>query len=406
VTPRPTEAGRVAAAPAERAASAGRSRRGGKLRASTRRSVVAAASVASAAWLAALPAAPAHGAGLDAPPAHSAGVPRGSAQGARLDAAPAHDALVPAGVSLPADEAPHHDPIEWWYFNGHLQGRDAAGQLRSYGFEYVTFQFIGLGKPVYLGDLAVTDLTTKSFHYGVNEASYPVPAEHDAFSLHTGSWTMSGGSGKDILAAGLPGYDLHLQLRENEPAVLHGHDGVVNLGPLGTSYYYSWASLLTSGTIDDHGAKIAVTGLSWMDHEWGEIDFTSGAGWDWFSVQLTDGEQFMLDFLRDSAGKVVQTLGTQSDAAGSVALRQGSFSERATGSWKSPHTGYSYDSGWQLGLPGGHLTVTPDLLDQELDVAKIQGSSYWEGDCTISGVIDGKAVSGVGYTELDPPGQL
>jgi hypothetical protein len=59
-----------------------------------------------------------------------------------------------------------------------------------------------------------------------------------------------------------------------------------------------------------------------------------------------------------------------------------------------------------LTLPAGHLRVTPDLVDQELDLRAEQGNAYWEGDSSISGVLDGKPVSGVGYTEINPPGQI
>src|ERR1700677_2164447 len=157
-----------------------------------------------------------------------------------------------AGVAVPQDEAPHNAPDEWWYFSGHLQGIDAAGHVHSYGFEYVTFQYLGIApEPVYFGDFSLTDLTRGTFQYGVQEDSYPVPATHDSFALHTGPWSMSGGFGSDTLHATLPGYALDLRLQTTEPPVLHGDDGVIPFGPFGTSYYYSWTSLLSGGTIVD-----------------------------------------------------------------------------------------------------------------------------------------------------------
>jgi predicted secreted hydrolase len=310
-----------------------------------------------------------------------------------------------AGVRLPQDEAPHHDPVEWWYFSGHLQGRDAAGHVHSYGFEYVTFQFLGITpEPVYFGDLAVTDLTRHVFRYAGHQDSYPVPATRDSFSLHTGDWSMSGGSGRDVLQADLPGYALDLRLQTTEPAVLHGDDGVIPYGPFGSSYYYSWTSLLTSGTVIDHGITVKVTGLSWMDHQWGSINLASGAGWDWFSMQLSGGQQYMLYFIRDKSGQIVQALGTRVGHGGQVThLTAASISERATGSWTSPATKITYGSGWQVSVPGGQLTVTPDLLDQEVDLLSTQMLAYWEGDVSIRGQIDGSPVTGVGYTEIAPP---
>jgi predicted secreted hydrolase len=310
-----------------------------------------------------------------------------------------------AGVRLPQDEAPHHDPVEWWYFSGHLQGTDPAGHVHRYGFEYVTFQFLGITpKPLYFGDLSVTDLTRQVFRYAGREDSYPVPATRDSFALHTGGWSMSGGSGRDVLDAGLPGYSLDLKLATTEPAVLHGDDGVIPYGPFGSSYYYSWTSLLTSGLVIDHGVPVRVTGLSWMDHQWGSFNLANGAGWDWFSMQLSGGRQYMLYFIRDKSGRIVQALGTQVGPGGRVThLTAASVAERATGSWTSPATGITYGSGWQVTVPGGQLTITPDLLDQEVDLVSTQMLAYWEGDVSIRGQLDGSPVSGVGYTEIVHP---
>jgi predicted secreted hydrolase len=309
------------------------------------------------------------------------------------------------GVQLPQDEAPHQDPVEWWYFNGHLQGVDASGHEHRYGFEYVTFQYLGLAPaPVYFGNFAITDLTRGMFQYGVEEDSYPVPTTVDSFSLRTGDWTMSGGSGHDQLHADIPGYTLDLRLQATEPPVLHGDDGIVSMGPIGTSYYYSWTSLSARGTIVDHGLPVRVVGMSWMDHQWGALDLTSGAGWDWFSIQLSDHQQYMLFFIRSATGQIVETFGTRVGPGGRVQhLDSGAIAEQATGSWQSPVTGITYGSGWQVSVPGGQLDVTPDLTDQELDLLSSQGVAYWEGDVSVQGEVYGQRVDGVGYTELNPP---
>jgi predicted secreted hydrolase len=312
--------------------------------------------------------------------------------------------MVSAGpnVHLPGDEAPHHDPVEWWYFNGHLSGTGPGGQVRCFGFEYVTFQFLGLTPlPAYVGNFAVTDLARRSFSYGSQLASYRVPVSVGHFSFRTGPWSMAGGSGKDTLQASLPGYQVHLRLVATEPAVLEGDDGEVSMGGFGSSKYYSWTSLATTGTLVDHGVTMTVSGLSWMDHQWGTMDLYSGAGWDWFSVQLTDGQQYMLYFIRNRQGQVVSRFGARVSHDGRT-TRLAAVSEKVTGHWRSPATGVTYSSGWQLSVPDGHLEVTPDLLDQEVDLRSTQGNAYWEGDVSVSGTVAGSPVSGVGYTEINP----
>jgi predicted secreted hydrolase len=313
----------------------------------------------------------------------------------------------PQSVSLPKDEAPHSAPVEWWYFSGHLSGKDAKGVVHSYGYEYVIFQILGLGpSPDYLADLSVTDLTSKTFQFAGKEASYSVPKTPDRFALHAGGWTMSGGSGSDTLQAATPDDSLNLALRTNEPAVLEGNKcGYISLAPLGSSYYYSWTSLATAGTLVDHGVKLKVTGTSWMDHQWGPINLDSGGGWDWFSMQLSNGQQYMLFFIKNKKGQIVDTAGTRvADGGKDVTyLTAADIRERPTGSWTSPATHIKYGSGWNVTVPGGQLTVSPDLRDQEVDLLD-QGLVYWEGDVTINGKIGGATVSGDGYTELNPPG--
>lgn len=336
-----------------------------------------------------------------------------AATSAAAGAAPAATGTVPGcvrSVSLPKDEAPHSAPVEWWYFSGHLSGKDSKGHVHAYGYEYVIFQLLGVAaKPLYLGDLSLTDLTSKTFHFAAEQDSYSIPKTADSFALHAGSWTMSGASGHDTLKASMPGYRLDLGLRTNEPAVAEENKcGYFSLASLGSSYYYSWTSLATAGTIVDHGVTLKVTGTSWMDHQWGPITLGSGGGWDWFSMQLTNGQQYMLYFIRNKKGQIVETGGGGTRVARRgkdiTYLTAASIGEKATGSWTSPATGITYGSGWKVTVPGGQLTVTPDVRDQEVDLVKTDGIVYWEGDVTITGTIDGATVSGDGYTELNPPG--
>ena len=349
------------------------------------------------------------------PPSPAVARPDGTVQAGTVQAGTVRTGTVRTGtvrgcatsVSLPADEAPHSAPVEWWYFSGHLSGKDAQGHTHAYGYEYVIFQLLGFtSKPFYLADLSLTDLTRKTFQFAGAQDSYPVPKTAGRFALHAGNWTMSGGSGRDTLKAGMPDYSLDLMLRTTEPAVMEGNKcGYISLASLGSSYYYSWTSLATTGTVTDHGVTLNVTGTSWMDHQWGPIALGSG-GWDWFSMRLSDGQQYMLFFIKNKKGQIVETAGTRIAHGGKdiTYLTAASTGEKAAGSWTSPATGIKYGSGWKISVPGGWLTVTPDLRNQEVDLLKTQGSVYWEGDVAINGRIGGTAVSGDGYTELNPAG--
>ena len=59
-----------------------------------------------------------------------------------------------------------------------------------------------------------------------------------------------------------------------------------------------------SGVITSAGRTIPVTGVSWMDHEFGTSALSANAtGWDWFSIQLDNGAALMLYIIRTTDGR-------------------------------------------------------------------------------------------------------
>jgi len=153
------------------------------------------------------------------------------------------------------------------------------------------------------------------------------------------------------------------------------------------------------------GRVLPVTGLSWMDHEF----FTSGmapglAGWDWFSLQLSDGQEVMLYLLRHQDGAVdPASSGSLIDPRGGARrLKLSDFQVKATGSWTSPHTRAKYPAGWEIAIPaaGYRLRLTPTLADQEIRAPAPARVTYWEGQVKIAGEKNGVPVTGAGYAEL------
>ena len=145
---------------------------------------------------------------------------------------------------------------------------------------------------------------------------------------------------------------------------------------------------------------VEVIGESWMDHQW--YNPLGLGGWTWFSIQLSNNTQYMLYFIRNGQNQLAQVVATQVKNGRTVHLSPSSVSETAIGSWRSSVTGVTYPSGWTVRVPGGVLDVTPLQKDQELVVAASLAGAYWEGDSTVSGVIDGTPVRGVSYAEVAP----
>jgi predicted secreted hydrolase len=310
-------------------------------------------------------------------------------------------------VQLPQDEAPHRDLTEWWYYTGHFAGADAHGQQHTYGFELTVFQTLrGQLPPYYAAHYAISDLTRGQFYYAERSAfgsfaALPPPNSTSGFNLPVGDWRINGLDGHDMLHAMMDGYAIDLALADQHPRVaLHGGDGVITYGVAGFSYYYSRPLMAVSGAILDHGVTVNVTGHAWFDHQWGDFVSLAGAGWDWFSIQLSNSTQYMLYIIRDEQKRPISVVGTTIAQDGSTSeIPTGAIHISATSAWTSPHTGGVYPAGWRIELPSISLTETPELGDQEL-LTQSTGVAYWEGAVWITGAVDGHPITGEGYTEL------
>jgi len=335
-----------------------------------------------------------------------AAAPVGAADAAGpATAAPASAAV----VSLPKDEGPHpSSSMEWWYFTGHLTGTDPAGKVHQYGFELTFIRTNSLGlEPLaaaYDGQFAITDLTRGTFTSNMLAISVQPDnvLPQGGFNNTVDGWNMNGINGDNHVSAAFAdgSYAISLNLDQSTPAALHGNGGLIPYAPFGTSYYYSETNLKASGTLIDHGVPISVTGIAWQDHQWG--DFAGTGGWTWFSMQLSNGTQYMLYFLTDGSGNIVNKVGTLVNPDGStVNIPSSEMSDTPLGSWTSPTTGTTYPQNWAITVPGGQLTVNVLEANQELTVPLVN-TGYWEGDSAVSGTINGASVTGQAYAEINP----
>ena len=127
----------------------------------------------------------------------------------------------------------------------------------------------------------------------------------------TAPWQLAGANGTDrIVAALTPGeaataggsFGLTLDLRSTKPPALHDHDGFVDFGPAGSSYYYSRTRLAATGELELDGERLQVTGIAWFDHQWGDFVTVGAGGWDWFAINLDDGTDITVSLVYDAVG--------------------------------------------------------------------------------------------------------
>jgi len=323
----------------------------------------------------------------------------------------------PPELDLPRDHGAHPGTrTEWWYVTGLVD--DAGG--RRYGFQITFFrQGLAPGDPepgssilrarqIAAAHLAIADIEAGEFHHaerlrrsGGGLAGWST----DDLAVWLDDWEMhrEDTGGIEIIARDAEtGIGLELTLEAGKPLVRHGDDGYSQKGasPGNASAYLSWTRLSVDGRILIDGAPIDVDGAAWFDHEWGSSQLGEGvAGWDWFSLRLSDGRDLMVYQLRRGDGSAdLFSSGTVVAADGSTTrLRQDDFEIKTLEWWTSTATGGRYPVRWRVNVPehGIHLEIVGLLPDAELDGRATTGVVYWEGPVEAIG-----SHRGEGYVEL------
>ncbi len=303
-------------------------------------------------------------------------------------------------VSLPADELPHGgQAIEWWYFNGFLQGR------HNYAFMHCLFKadtdrvnldFLKLPlKTVYFSHTLLFDLDSGEIKKEVLPAVMLSDGSFERPELHVGyfyplrkeyvPYEISSRAGQMRLKTGF----FDLCLKNLKAPMLEGGKGYIDLGEKST-YYYSYTDMEAEGFV---GAE-RVSGKAWHDRQWSEKGFMKDS-WLWFSFQMQDGTELVCF---DYKGKRMATI---SYADGKQKTCEAAFEQNGK-PWKSRKTGLEYVLDWKVRAGEFSISTEPLLQDCEMNFGTI---NYWEGP--VSAEINGKKCRGfMEYLASERPGRI
>ncbi len=319
--------------------------------------------------------------------------------------------------TFPQDHGPHPEyQTEWWYYTGNLESSDG----RHFGYQLTFFRraITPTAVPrtsdwatnqIYFAHFAITDVqgnahwATERFDRG---AAGLAGATGDPYHVWIENWAVTSlvpdGSRVQMHAED-SGHVLDLTLTAAKPPVLHGDGGLSQkTAAVGNaSYYYSFTRLDTTGSLTLNGRTFTVTGLSWMDHEFGTTELGPNAvGWDWFSIQLNDRREVMFFQIRQKDGSIEpMSGGTLVEPDGTAKhLTNDQVQLRVLDHWTSGQSGATDPSRWNITIPSANisLTLTPYVADQENRVS----FTYWEGAVKIGGSSNNVPVTGSGYVEM------
>jgi len=320
---------------------------------------------------------------------------------------------------FPQDHGSHDDfQTEWRYYTGHLRADDG----RTFGYQLTFFRRAAAHEAVahnpsrwtlrqlYFAHFALTDEGGRLFHFaekisraGIGKAN----AQTGRLAVRIDDWQAEADGETHVLQAHAEGIAVRLRLTPTKPPAIHGSDGISRkgAGPGESSHYYSYTRMQTDGTLMLGEASLPVTGLSWMDHEFGSNQLgAEQVGWDWFSLQLADSTELMVYQIRRRDGSVeTASGGTWIGADGvTVPLARDDIVIDVLDHWRSPQGGSRYPGRWRIRVPSVHLAVevTPTIPGQELITRRSTQVTYWEGSVTVTGERGGRSVVGLGYAEL------
>ncbi len=342
-------------------------------------------------------------------------------QGSRLRLAPAPEvafarASEPRTFRLPDDHGPHFEyQTEWWYYTGNLQAADG----RRFGFQLTFFR-----RGLLAGPPQAAGLATNQIHFAHFAVSDVAGGQHRfAERFSRGAAGLAGASGKPYrvwledwsaetlnadgsavrLRAREQGLVLDLELHATKPLVAHGDRGLSPKSDTvgNASYYVGYTRMRARGHIGTSGPPVEVTGEAWFDHEWSTSALgPSAVGWDWFSLQWSDGRELMFFLIRREDGSHEPASGGTLVLADGTTRRLGPEDVRVEVAdlWRSPETGTEYPARWRLRVPSEDvaLHVVPWLGGQEMRTSFL----YWEGAVRLEGTSRGTPLAGQGYVEM------
>ncbi len=326
-------------------------------------------------------------------------------------------AIEPRQFKFPEDHGAHLDyQTEWWYYTGNLttdKGEHIGYQLtffrRGLTAGTPTRESAFAANQVYFAHFAITDVNGDKHSFAERfsrGAAGLAGATGSPYSVWLEDWRVESlnADGSNVrLKAKNGDVEIDLTLKSAKPIVAHGDRG---LSPKSeergnASYYLSYTRMITDGSVTLRGQTMKVKGESWFDHEWSTSALgKNGIGWDWFSLQLSDGRELMLFQIR------TKDSGIETVSGGTLVEKDGSVKRLAASDvkievlekWTSPQTKGEYPSKWRITVPKLLITldIKPYLKSQEMRLS----FAYWEGAVKFSGVSNGVSVTGNGYVEM------
>jgi len=317
----------------------------------------------------------------------------------------------PSGqVAFSIDEGRHDsEPIEWWYSAGHVVGQTTG---KHYSFMYTFFYFPQSGFDGFR-ILNITDDDTGTFIQDVKPLNYTTLSttgfdiEAAVFAVGTEFWRNK----EDVnnspipfeyeLFAATSSSGLDIEFETLKRPLIVGDDGYLDQGENSYTYYYSQTMNEVTGSLTFNGTTESVIGTAWIDRQYGNFNPFTGEKYEWFSMQLSNGMDinlwniFTTDRLIPNDDKY-KILAAYIDE--STQYTSDDFEIERLAFNCMPDGERCYSKQWRLTSTLNNIDLIITTLHDNTEVTL--PFRFFEGATSISGTVNGVAVTGMGFAEL------
>ncbi len=320
-------------------------------------------------------------------------------------------------LAFPFDHGPHPaHPLETWYVSGTLVGQ--SERLFAYQMMMTRLALSGsdlalqrtsawASTALFRAHIVLTDAHngTRYEQESVQRAAIELSGSRaQPTAVWVGNWRLDIGneSTPDASTASLHAEHgdtaLNLSFEAQFPPMPMTRQQVP---PTTNATFYTWPRLRTRGNVRTRDGVHNVTGFSWLDHAWGDLDTGARRGaviWDRFRLNLHDGRDLLLLRLRrlNGTGTPIVSGIWVDDAGRSNTLDANDATLTVLGTKQDNRSGTHFPTRWELriGTLDLELQLSPLVVPETLSNAQ----PYWADG--IQALHADGSLAGSGFVEL------
>lgn len=313
-----------------------------------------------------------------------------------------------SALYFPADEGNHPaSETEWWYLNAHLLGANTGAVYHV----MLTFFYRSNLAPLGYRILNIGKNSSNEFYSNFSQCVYTTLATNhlNILTNTTGvgveKWATKRNAQNNLIpfeyeiSAASPFGSINFNCAATKRPLMVGETGFFNQGANGSTHYYSLTTMSINGMLTLNGVTEPVSGVAWMDHQYGNLQSTVQETYEWFSIHLSNGMDLNLWSIFTNQNQIPDTstyklcsvyINDQSDTTFH------DFDFRRLQYAFVPSSGNCYAKKWRL--IRGNIDLTLTAVQSNCEVTSPY--YFYEGNITVEGTVNGVVVNGIGFAEL------